>query len=53
MKITVHKSYIEDRRIMHFIKKLKKLELEARIRQEIFFAMNLKGFEKFKITGGK
>ena len=34
--------------ILHFIKKLKELELEARKRQEIFFAMNLKGFKKYK-----
>jgi len=54
MKIVVRESYIKDKRILHFIEKLKKLEFEARRRQEIFFAMKLKNLKKCKkIVGGR
>lgn len=38
MKIVMCKSSIKDRLIMRFIKELKKLELEAKRRQEIFLS---------------
>jgi len=53
MKKPARESYLTDKGIMHFIKKLKELQLDARKKREIFFAMNLKGFKKLKIRGGK
>jgi len=48
MKLPIYKSYVRNKEITHFIKKLKELESEALKRQEIFFAMNLKGLKKSK-----
>lgn len=47
------KKRIKNKRVLHFIKMLKALDLEARRRQEIFFTMNLRGFKNYKIRGGK
>lgn len=46
MKTLSSKRYFRIKRVFHLIEKLELLNLATRIRQEIFFATNLKGFKK-------
>ena len=50
MKGLTRKRYLRNMGITYLIEKLEALSLAARIRQEIFFNLNLKAFKKY--SGG-
>jgi|GEM_PF-5143113 len=48
MKRITHERCLFNKGILMLVREFKRLTLAARIRQDIFFTMNLKNFKKYK-----